>query len=103
MNTKPPQVLCPHCGHDQKRCAWSPSGKERELLNRTLKIIERGGVILLKRKDGWYLGQWTNIAAGPDKADWSKRKNALEMFNLKWALTIAPLYGCEVVVRYPKT
>ena len=75
---------------------------------RTIKIIERGGRILLKRKksgwyqDVWYLSQWTNIAAGFDKADWSQSSGALEFFNLRWAHTIAPLYDCKVVVIYPK-
>lgn len=77
--------------------------KDEKLTERTIKIIRKGGRILLKHeKDGWYLGVWTNIAAGPDKASWSRKRGALEMFNLKWAFTLAPLYGCKVVVVYPK-
>jgi hypothetical protein len=76
--------------------------RDESLTDRTIKIIQKHGRILLKAKDGWYLGAWTNIAAGPDKADWSRRNAAQEMFNLKWAFTIAPLYDCKVVVVYPK-
>jgi hypothetical protein len=78
------------------------SHKDDELTQRTIDIINKGGRILLKRDGGWYLGGWTNIAAGPDLADWSHRAGALEIFNLKWAFAIAPLYGCKVVVVFPK-
>jgi hypothetical protein len=71
------------------------------LTDRTIKIIEKGGIILLKRGE-WYLSSWTNIASGPDNAQWAKRAGALEMFNLKWAFAIAPLYNCKVVVFYPE-
>lgn len=77
--------------------------REGKLTQRTIAIIKKGGRIVLKRADGCYLGQWTNIAAGPDKADWSSNnKIALEIFNLLWAFTIAPLYKCKVYVIYPK-
>jgi hypothetical protein len=76
--------------------------KDEKLTQRTIRIIEKHGRILLKADDGWYLGQWTNIAGGPDKAEWSRKAGALEMFNLQWAFTIAPLYDCKVVVVYPK-
>lgn len=65
-------------------------------------IIPRGGRILLKeKKSHWFLGGWTNIAAGPDNAVWGKKDSALEFFDLKWALTIAPLYKAKVLVVYP--
>lgn len=72
-----------------------------ELTCKTINIIEDGGRIYLRRKDRMYLHSWTNIAAGPDNAVWGVRKDALEFFSLKWALTIAPLYKCKVVVIYP--
>lgn len=75
---------------------------KKDLTQRTVDIIVKGGRILLKRKDGWYLGQWTNIAAGPDEAHWARKRAAQEFHNLKWAFVIAPLYGCTVVVAYPK-
>lgn len=77
------------------------SSKDEELTARTIKIIEQGGSILLKGDSKWYMGGWTNIAAGPDQAQWSHRNFALEMFNLKWAFAIAKLYNCKVVVYYP--
>jgi len=83
---------------------------DEELTKRTIKIIERGGRIILRKKSHgaewippyWYLHNWTSIAAGPDRAVWGQRQNALEFFNLKWARRIAPLYNCKVVVVYPK-
>ena len=75
---------------------------DQKLTNRTIKIIERGGCILLKRSDKFYLGGWTNIASGPDNTNWSKRHGALEIFDLKWAFVIAKLYNCKVVSYFPK-
>lgn len=83
---------------------------DEELTAATIKIIEAGGRILLRKKSEgadwipkyWYLHAWTNIPAGPDHAVWGQVPNAVEFFNLKWALTIAPLYGCHVVVVYPQ-
>lgn len=64
---------------------------------RTVKLIERGRRILLKKADGAYLHQWTNIAAGPDECHWTSLPSlALEIFNLQWAFAIAPLYKCKV-------
>ena len=84
----------------------SKNERDDRLTKRTIDIINKGGRIILKEKgDGfskWYLSAWTNIAAGPDKASWSKRGSALEFFNLQWAFAIAPLYDCKVVVVYPK-
>ena len=83
---------------------------DQELTDKTIKIINAGGRILLRKKSEgadwipkyWYLHAWTNIPAGPDHAVWGQKQNAVEFFNLKWALTIAPLYGCHVVVCYPE-
>lgn len=90
---------------------------EQHLTERTIKIIERNGRILLRKKravyeDGTvhakydiYMHQHSDIAGGPDKASWCYRKSrntAKEFHNLKWAHTIAPLYNCVVVVVYPK-
>lgn len=71
------------------------------LTERTIKLIERDRKIVLKGNrfgvEGWYLGQWTNIAAGPDEAKWTNTSNsALEIFNLKWAFALAKLYQCKV-------
>lgn len=46
--------------------------REEKLTQRTIQIIKKHGRILLRHEDGWYLGAWTNIAAGPDEAHWSK-------------------------------
>lgn len=78
------------------------SVKDRLLEEETCRIINKGGRILLKRKDGWYLSSWTNIAAGPDHAVWACKENALEIFNLKWAYAIASLYNANVVISYRK-
>lgn len=75
------------------------------LTDRSIKIIEKGGRVLLKRggQHFEYMHHHTNIAAGPDHTVWTnKTKLALEFFNLKWAFTIAPLYKAKVVVVYPK-
>lgn len=74
---------------------------EERLTQRTIKIVNKGGRIYLKRDDGYYLHHWTNIAAGPDKATWCHRHDAMEVFSLKWAFGIAALYDCRVVVFYP--
>jgi hypothetical protein len=79
--------------------------KDEKLTKRTIKIIERGGRILIKKKgigSFCYLGQWTCIQAGIDSAHWVKRDFAMEIFNLKWAFGLAKLYNCKVVVFYPK-
>lgn len=72
------------------------------MTDRMGKILQRRGRIVLKSASGWYLGSWTNIAAGFDSACWGQRRNALEMFDLEWAHAIAKLYKCKVVVVYPK-
>ena len=79
----------------------SQKTRKERLSDRSCKIINKGGEFYLKREDGRYLGSWTNIAAGPDEAHWSK-KDRLPFFNLEWAFAIAPLYKCKVVVVYPK-
>jgi len=75
--------------------------RDGKLEQRTIAIIKRNGRIVLK-KGNYYLSSWTNIAAGPDNANWSNKSNALEFFSLKWAFTIAPLYRAKVIVLYPK-
>ena len=75
--------------------------KKDKLHKRTMKIISRGGVILLK-KDGWYLSCWTNIAGGPDTKHFASREYALPIDNLQWAFALAPLYNCKIVSAYPK-
>jgi len=69
-----------------------------KLTARTIKLIETGRRIYLK-KGGWYLGQWTCIQGGPDKAEWANIGGAMEIFDLKWAFALAKLYGCKVVSR----
>ena len=90
---------------------WYDLVKQRgsNLTSRTITIINRGGRIILKRKEEnsnykpTYLGAWSNIAAGPDSADWTyQKKSALEFFNLEWAYAIAPLYNCKVIVLHKK-
>lgn len=81
-----------------------PTSKTDErLTERTCKLIREGKYLILKTRGGSYLHCWTNIAAGPDYACWGKREFALEMFNLKWAFAIAPLYKCRVYSYDPKT
>jgi hypothetical protein len=78
--------------------------RDEKLTERTCKLIREGKYLILKdKRNEWYLHQWTNIAAGWDKASWGKRNVALEMFDLKWAFTIAPLYKCRVYSYDPKT
>lgn len=90
------------CAKHLKEYCYNVS-REGKLEQRTIDIIKKHGRIVLKRADGCYLGQWTNIAAGPDKADWSNHSRfALEIFSLLWAFTIAPLYKCKVFVLYKK-
>lgn len=78
------------------------NSREGKLEYRTIKIIERDGRIVLKRSDGFYLSNWSNIAAGWDKASWSSKRNAMEIFNLEMAFALAPLFKCKVFVLYPK-
>jgi hypothetical protein len=71
--------------------------------DRTIRIIERGGRILVKANKGnWYLSAYSNIAAGPDHAVWSVKNEAMPFFNLHLAHTIAKFYDAKVVVSYPK-
>ncbi len=67
------------------------------LTERTCQLINRHRVIALKRADGWYLGQHTNIAAGLDAAHWSWRPDALHLDDLELAFLLAPYFGCKVV------
>lgn len=91
---------------------WDSSGDEKllrkeRLEQRSLRILNKGGRIFIRRirSDGSksYLHSWTNIAAGPDKAEWTTKQSlALEIFNLEWAFAMAPLYKAKVVVAYPQ-
>lgn len=64
---------------------------------RTLKMIEqKRRIILKKRNDIWYLSQYTCIQAGQDGAEWACLEYAMMIEDLKWAFTLANLYGCEV-------
>lgn len=76
--------------------------RDEKLMERTVALIRAHRRIYLKRQDGWYLGQHTNIAAGIDEAQWSNAGGALEIDNLKWAFAIAKLYRCKVVSRKRK-
>ncbi len=75
---------------------------DRALMDRTCKGIERGGYIILKRSDGWYLHQHTNIAASYDRAEWGLRESALHIDTLELAFLLAPYFECKVVTYYPK-
>ncbi len=70
------------------------------LMDRTCKIIEKNGRILLKNREGWYLQQHTNIAAGFDAAVWGRREAALEIDTLELAFILAPYFECKVFVHY---
>lgn len=75
------------------------SRKER-LRDRTMGLIYEQKRILIKNKERGYLHCWTNVAAGPDQAQWTRNTStALEFFSLEWAFAIAPLYDCKVVTR----
>lgn len=79
------------------------SNRSTRLMERTCRIIEdHGRIVLRKNSDDWYLGHWTNIAAGIDSVSWARRNVALEFMTLELAYVVAPLYGCHVVVVYPK-
>ena len=70
------------------------------LSERTVLLIKRKRNIYLKNSGGQYLHQWSNIAGGPDRADWTFVPClALEIFNLEWAFALAKLYKCKVVSR----
>ncbi len=72
------------------------------LMDRTCEIINRGGVILLKRADGWYLGQHTNISAGYGDAAWGCRLYSMHVDNLELAFALAKYFECKVVSYYPR-
>jgi len=82
--------------------------RSEKLMQRTCQIIEKHGRILVVRHDEiglscrWYIGCWTNLAAGKDRLHWSRQKEALSFSDLEVALAIARLYKCRVVVAYPK-
>jgi hypothetical protein len=92
-------TTCRECG--KTKPLKGKCDRKCDLMTRSCRIISKGGEFYLKGADGWYLGAHTNIAAGPDKADWSKR-DRLPFHNLEWAFAIAPLYDCKVVVIYRK-
>lgn len=76
--------------------------KDERLTKRTIRLIEQHKLIILKRKDGCYLGQHTLIQAGMDAARWTTwRVFAMDVDNLKWAFSIAKLYGCKVYSYKP--
>ena len=83
-----------------KRTVRLSKERDEKLTARTIKIIERGGHIVLKRDDGFYLHCYTNIASGIDGARWGRRNVAIEIFNLKWAFAISKLYDCKVFSVY---
>lgn len=70
-------------------------------MDRTCKIIERGGFILLKRGP-WYLHQHTNLAAGFDSAVWGTRAAAMHFDSIDWAFIVARYFESRVVSWYPK-
>ncbi len=70
--------------------------------DRTCEIIQKHGYILLKRADGWYLHQHTNLAAGFDSAVWGQRESALHFDSLEWAFIAADYLECKVVSFYPE-
>ncbi len=74
----------------------APPSKD-PLMDRTCELIRRGRVIALKRADGYYLGQHTNIAAGRDVAIWGWRAAALHFDSLGMAFAIAPYFKARVV------
>ncbi len=74
---------------------------DEKKMDRTCRIIERGGYILLRR-GAWYLHQHTNIAADEDSAVWGRRNAALHFDTLELAHLLAPYFECKVVVYYPR-
>ncbi len=76
--------------------------KYSSLMSRTCEIIRRGGLIFLKRADGYYLHHHTNIAAAFDAAVWGQRTCALEIDTLELAFLLAPYFECKVVVYCPR-
>lgn len=74
-------------------------------IEKTCRIINRGGVIYLRGGDGWYVGAWSNIAGGEDCVKWSRRKTALEFGDLRTAHAVKRIFArrnVKVVVVYPK-
>lgn len=79
------------------------SDRKWALSQRTTKINDRGGRIVLKKADGTYLYQYTHIPSGPNGVEYvSDPKFAMIIDNLEWAFNLARLYDCKVIVRYPK-
>jgi hypothetical protein len=74
---------------------------DARLMNRTCRIIEDDGYILLKRGE-WYLHQHSRIAADFDSAVWGCRAAAMHFDTLELALLLAPYFECKVVTYYPK-
>jgi len=76
--------------------------RDEKLTERTCKLIQEKKLIILRRPNGAYLGQHTCVQAGPDSAHWTNwRACAMDVFSLKWAFAIAPLYGCKVYSYKP--
>ncbi len=74
---------------------------DEKLMDRTCRIIDAGGYIVLKRGE-WYMQQHTNIAADFDSAVWGTRRAALHFDTLEMAYLLAPYFECRVVVYYPR-
>lgn len=76
---------------------------DKRLMDRTCRIIDRGGYILLKRRDDWYLHQHTNVVAGYDAAIWGRREAALHIDTIELAFILVQYFNdCRVVVFYPR-
>ena len=83
--------------------------RSEKLMQRTCQIIEKHGRILVVRHDEnrklmfrWYIGCWTNLAAGKNQLHGADKKKPYRSLDLEVALAIARLYKCRVVVAYPK-
>lgn len=71
--------------------------KHQEWTQRTCGLIDQHRrIVLKKRNDTWYLSQHTCIQSGSDGVQWACLAYAMMIEDLRWAFSIARLYGCEV-------
>jgi hypothetical protein len=68
------------------------TASQERYTDRTCAIIKRGGRILIKAEDGWYVGGWSNIAGGEDYILWTSRPHAQEFGDLTVAFAVSKIF-----------
>lgn len=72
--------------------------------DRTCKIIDRGGFIVIKA-GRWYLSHWSALAGGEDHFHWACREHALTFGDLGIAFAILSVVqnrDAKVVTFFPR-